>query len=102
MHVDDFGRLLVAAVAKADAESGPIFAADRSISMSDFAGEIGNALGVPVRAATEEEAGQSYGMFAATFGVNQNYSGDLARRRFDWQPRADEQALRAAVTSLAQ
>ncbi len=102
VHVDDFGRLLVAAITQSDTESGPIFAADQSISMAEFAGEIGNALDLPARAATDEEAGQSYGMFAAAFGMNQHFSGDVARNSFGWQPAADAKALHAAILSLAQ
>ncbi len=102
VHVGDFGRLLVAAIATADAASGPIFAADRSISMADFAQEIGAALNLPVRAATDEEAQQSYGMFAAAFGMSQHFSGDVARDTFGWTPMANADALRGAIRSLAE
>ncbi len=102
VHVDDFGGLLVAAITQSDAPSGRIFAADGSISMSEFADEIGTALDLPARAASDEEAAQSYGMFAAAFGMNQHFSGDVARNQFGWQPAADAKALSAAITALAQ
>ena len=61
--------------------------AEEGIAMRDIARTIGDALGLPVRGITPEEARAHFGWMAGFVAMDAPTSSDLTRERFHWEPR---------------
>ncbi len=101
VNIDDFGALLVDAIESKSTIGGKWFAAETAITMKGIAERIGQALGLPARPATTEEAQGLFGPFAGALAINQNFSAARTREGVGWAPQASSlYALDQAINDL--
>ena len=64
-----------------------LHAAAEEVPLRTIAEAVGEALGVPTRSITAEEAGAHFGWFGPFAGIDNPTSSTLTRERLGWRPR---------------
>ncbi|GAA1366527.1 NAD-dependent epimerase/dehydratase family protein [Streptomyces beijiangensis] len=87
VHVDDIAELYVLAL---NAPAGSVYAgaSGQNVPLADVTRALSHAAGCPGRvdSLTLEEAVQRMGPIAEAFALDQQFSGDRARRELGWTP----------------
>jgi nucleoside-diphosphate-sugar epimerase len=87
VHRLDAARLFVLGLEKAAAGTRLHAAAEEGIPLRAIAEAVGEALGVPTRSITAEEAPAHFGWFGPFAGIDNLTSSTLTRERLGWRPR---------------
>ncbi len=85
----DAARLFRLALEKAAPATVLHAVAEEGITMRSIAEEIGNGLGVPVRAIAPEEAEKHFEWLGRFIAIDQPISSMFTRKRMGWQPRGN-------------
>lgn len=85
VHINDWIRLIVAALEAQSSGGQRYFAAGPIVSIRELAEHCALALGLPVpKHGPTEEVGSVYGMFAGALAMDQRLSGEKAAQLFGW------------------
>jgi nucleoside-diphosphate-sugar epimerase len=86
VHRLDAARLFVLGLERAAAGTR-LHAAAEEVPLRAIAEAVGEAVGVPTRGITAEEAGAHFGWFGPFIGIDNSTSSTLTRQRLGWRPR---------------
>jgi nucleoside-diphosphate-sugar epimerase len=86
VHRLDAARLYVLGVEKAAAGTR-LHAVAEEVPLRTIAEAVGEAVGVPTRSITAEEAPAHFGWFGPFVGIDNSTSSALTRQRLGWRPR---------------
>lgn len=86
VHVTDAARLYRLALEKGETGARYHAVAEEGIPMHAIAGQLGESLGLPVRAITAEEANAYFGWIAALAHIDLGASGKATQAQLDWLP----------------
>jgi len=97
-HVIDTARLYRLAFERAERGAKYHAVAEEGVRLRDIAEVLGKRLKLPVMSIAPEKAGAHFGWLAAFTGRDVPASGELTRKRLQWQPR--ERGLLADLEAL--